>query len=354
MKRLCLYFFLGIFLIAPQVFASTSYQKGLVFSDSEKNVQLKTNLQLAVRHRYTFIDSASDQNTFRLRLARLAFSGFVLSEDLKFKFVPSFDSNTAGILDAFVHYRVKPYFQVKLGQLKVPFSREYQSSSIKLSVADVSIVSDIFALNRDIGVVLYGHDLSKKFEYSLFTINGNRRAATNSNKDFAYGLRVNVNALGQASYVDNDFSYSDTPSLSFGAALAFDSGSDAAAIADNRLLRTTLDAIFRKSGIMLGLEGHYVRNISQSNQNFGGLARASVFIIPKRFELNARGAAVVRQDAGALGLGSVNSYETTLGANYYFHGQQLYLLFDFSTLWNAGAVQNQDDHRLRTQVNFSF
>ena len=82
--------------------------------------------------------------------------------------------------------------------------------------------------------------------------------------------------------------------------------------------------------------------------NLGFLAQLGYFFVPETFEVALRGAGTIFDEA------IPNEYEYAAAFNYYVAGHGLKVQTDYSYLVNNGGLLNQDDHRVRTQVQFIF
>lgn len=326
------------------------YKDGFFIETDDGNYSLKFRGRMQARYQYFGVDGAPDNNSFSLRRARLLFSGNLINKNLTYMFKPAFDNSAASILDLFANYRILSGLQIKVGQFKVPYSREFLALAWNLSFTDYSNQVNNFGLNRDIGVNLHGTFFDKLLCYDVFVFNGSGRAAVNSNKDMMTGARLDFNLAGTPGYRINDFEYSESPQFGVGAAGAYDFGSDNAAVFGNKLARGTIDTIFLYRGFSIEAEAHYLRNTTSDAYNYGFEGQVGYFIVPKRFELAGRGANTVRKKGGALGGGNVNTYEATGALGYYFLGRDFKLATDYTFLGNNGGVAGQKAHQFRLQL----
>src|SRR5690606_18113427 len=117
-------------------------------------------------------------------------------------------------------------FNVWLGQMKVPFSRQRVNSSSALNMPDRSLVSSEFNLTRDLGVMFTSQDLGGlggRLAYYAGVFMGEGRNAFNlSDFGLLYVGRLEVRPFGKFDdYSEGDLARSPTPGLSIAGAYAF-------------------------------------------------------------------------------------------------------------------------------------
>ncbi|WP_291530066.1 porin [Bacteroides sp. UBA939] len=148
-----------------------------------------------------------DRSTFDIRRARLDVKGDI-SKMFDYRVQVEFASGPR-LLDAQIRAKIKPYFNVQIGQFKVPFSLENPYSPTGLECIDnamaitklvgYSDVSGISANGRDIGVMIYGEVFKKEgysiIDYSIGVFNGAGINTTDNNKSKDVIARVNVNPI---------------------------------------------------------------------------------------------------------------------------------------------------------------
>ncbi len=188
-------------------------------------------------------DRYTDLNGFAVRRGRLTFSGNIMA-DLGFKL--SGDFSTANdyknkdtkfsLKDAYVSYNRCSYGQLKAGQFKVPFGREWTTSSSLILTPNRALVVNALSPNRDIGIELSGKPFNQMLYYALGIFNGagnNRgnnndqtmfvgRLAGSSPKDFALGGEPFLFSLGGSllhNQVEEGYKYSFLFSCSVGSIL---------------------------------------------------------------------------------------------------------------------------------------
>lgn len=117
------------------------------------------------------------------------------------------DPKNGKILEFFTDYSIRPYFKVKFGQFKNPFSFENQLSSSAINLinggsqamryyaaTDGSDIMNYSTGGRDIGIMIHGDLLYGVFTYGLAVMNGQGYSVSDSNnhKDFIGSLAMNL------------------------------------------------------------------------------------------------------------------------------------------------------------------
>ncbi len=369
------------------------YKDGLYIQSEDGKNLLKTNLFLQFQHQFLAVEGQGKSNSFQIRRGRLLFSGNALTEDLTymfhFEFVGGRTNNPAegvaftgpNLLDGYINYahsKLAPAFEIKAGQFKVPYNLEELVGDQKNEFIDRPITNDVFSFNRDLGLAFHGRPWGKVFDYTVYVMNeGTNRNASNKNNEMLVGGRFIFNALGDAGYSTADPDDTEDPQLMLGLAANFNRVG-APAAADQSVISTTGDALFRWRGFSALAAGYYLRNHTASTNTFGFVGQTGYFIVPHHLEVMARFCGVIPTTAGVT-----NGFEAGGGLAYYFMGHKLKITTDYGILINSplvmavqraappiaavagpansattggapGFFQNQNDHRVRTQLQLFF
>jgi phosphate-selective porin len=123
-------------------------------------------------------------NTFVIRRARLGFQG---SYGKNYDFAILLDGQPVqgvNLRDAYVNIKPFPYFQVQVGQFKVPFAREEWDSDANLIFIERSLASllypDVAATFRSPGAMVQGNLKGGKIQYWIGAFNGRGLGAQNT------------------------------------------------------------------------------------------------------------------------------------------------------------------------------
>jgi phosphate-selective porin len=309
-------------------------------------------------------------NRFYLRRARLNATGTFLEEfDFRFEMdLAGSLGNTSGyrgqLTDGYINWTRYAAANVRVGQFKTPFGFEQLYGDPRLLTIERSMANDRLTLNRQIGVQLGGDLLDKRLSYAVGTFNGNgvNTNANDNNKLDAVGRVSGIPWRGElggekASWsigVDG-FSADDT-SLALTSDLGIDSTpttSDRDGIFTGKRHGVGVDSQFVSGPFELWAE--YLRTRfepanhipSAKSQAVGGYLQASLFLVPKKFQI------VVKQETFDPNddIDKNQTDTTTLGLNYYIHGHDLKLMADYLRV-KAGRLSSQDKVLARLQIAF--
>lgn len=169
---------------------------------------------------------------FMIRRARLVFSGNFLDEHLQYYVQLGLAPRDmepdllVPLRDAYVTWTGIENFQLRVGQMKVPFNRERVVSSSALQLVDRSAVNAELTLDRDVGVQIFGtdlFDLGGYLGYQIGIFGGEGRLRLNDGAGLLYVARLQIQPTGEFadSYVEADFLREDRARLSLGLGGAF-------------------------------------------------------------------------------------------------------------------------------------
>lgn len=148
-----------------------------------------------------------DKSTFDIRRARLDIKGDI-GKMFDYRAHVEFASGPR-LLDAHIRVKIEPYFNIQVGQFKVPFSLENPYSPVGLECIDNAMViaklvgyEDVCNINangRDIGIMLYGGIFQREghniMDYSIGVFNGSGINTKDNNKSKDVIARINVNPI---------------------------------------------------------------------------------------------------------------------------------------------------------------
>jgi len=169
---------------------------------------------------------------FLARRLRLVLRGTFITSSLEyyvqFGFAPRDmeSDNLIPLRDAQIAYTGLRDLSIRVGVMKVPFSRERVISSSSLQLVDRSIVNAELTLDRDNGIQLYSNDLfglGGYLGYQLGVFTGDGRLRANGDAGLLYVGRVQVQPFGrfEDAYSEVDFTREERPRLSIGIGAAY-------------------------------------------------------------------------------------------------------------------------------------
>jgi len=380
----------GVSFTLPAHALEGGYKDGLYIQSDDGDYLLKTKLFLQLQHQFLAVEGQGKSNSFQVRRARIYFAGNAFNPrftyQFEFEFASGLTNNVSeavatmspNLRDAWINYDFDNGIEIKAGQFKVPFNLGELIPDSKQQFIDRSQTDDALSYSRDVGLDIHGRVIDKKLEYHAYVFNeGLNSNKFNKNNEFLFGARVGYNFLGDHGYTASDVDDSQEAQLMAGVAATYNR-TGAPAAADQSLIATTGDIAYRYRGFSAIGAGYYLRNHTAKTNTLAFEGQVGYFIIPKHFEVAARYVGVIPTAAGVT-----NGYEAGGGFNYYFYGHRLKLLIDYAMLINSplvlgvsnatppiapvtgpapiivtggapGFVQNQNDHRVRTQLQVVF
>jgi len=419
------------------------YDKGFYIKTQDENFLLRTNLALQFRYTFLDFDKQvnannEDWSNFFVRRARVYFSGNAPNKDWTYYFHIQLEpSSSVNLHDAYVTWKKYPYAQVQFGRAKLPYGLHFWQAATLLNGIERSIFSGEtdsdgsndsrkwpggnanfqvaledsvtkfpvggLHLFRSQGVQLQGDvnlfDQDGFLQYWAGVYNGrNTKGFPNLDSNPLWVGRISINPFGKYNLLQQgDIDYSKTPKVCFLVSGFYNtdrlsqirsSTTGAAVSVPSYNVKGSgydLAALLRYRGFSFDAEYGYDRleqDMVAGNtwDRFGYRFDAGYFIIPKKFEVVARHAYVVRLKdndvarslASGLGLVSINRgtnnaiednlQEYTVGLNYYFYGHNLKFFVDYSYLvrefdavpGTTIPVDDQHDNRYRAMMQFYF
>ena len=367
------------------------YKNGVYVKTTDDRFLLRLNAN--VQGSFQYRDATDiDETTFRVRRARLYFTGHAFYPWLKFYNQLTLEGNVSNILlrDFFLQATYFKAAQPRLGQSKVPFDREFLVSAFNLQLVERSIVSDEFLLDRDIGLQLLGSVADGLLTYAVGVFNGSGANRANVDRSMMGVARVVLAPLGPfptnlestSWYAQSALDRPSTPRLAIGLAaaglpdlepgerstLAGRLGSASVVPVKSDVVQVTGDLAFQWHGFSLEAAGHWRRinplaplsgkSLPQTDAQ-GYFVQAGYFLsdllpaVPKGLELAARYAWVNPDNPVNLGRNSQEA--VTAGVNYFLSGHRLKAQVDYEYRdIEAQTKPTVIDHRVRAQITFQF
>jgi phosphate-selective porin OprO and OprP len=369
------------------------YQLGKGFTFTSKNEKFQLTLGGRLQFRYTFNDydelqKKLDTSQFDAKRIRLIAQGYAYSKDLTYKleFDPrAYASDTKkGLIETYLNYRLIDEAQLKVGQTKIPFTRQELTSDGALQFVDRSIVVDAFKPSYDIGAMLHGKIANGLAYYYTGVFGGAGQTSTRSTNDNLFVARAVVNPLGDMTNYEADLDGSAKPLLSIGANYFMNTlNKSAGTTLDNTMSNyatssgwlgkglakisptgTKIDKIdvesygadlaFKWMG--LSLQGEYLLGEAEAQSNNkllraqGFYAQAGYMIIPKKLE------AAFRYSYFDPNRDAANDHiiETIGAVSYYFDKNNLKIQGDVGNIHTQTSTKPTDDMQYRVQVQLIF
>jgi phosphate-selective porin OprO and OprP len=354
----------------PFTLASAGYKNGFFIKSADDKFKLTIQGRLQARYSYEVLQG-DDENAFSLPRARLTLKGHAFHKNLKYKFHSDYGKGAVNMKDYYIDYGIVPkVLRLRVGQSKLPFSRQYINSSSRLSLVDRPITHDAFVPGRDIGFSFSNnYEKSPIFEWAFGLYNGTGdkgqlegTVTTSSGAgeivsgkfnnvpdvlNPAVVLRVGYNYGGIKGYSEADF---EGGGLRFGlgasAVFNFDLDDD-----KDSSLRAQADYIVKLHGF--ATSGAYYTKTNQtgagwgdqSSQAWGAYVQAG-YLFDKKYHPEVRYALVDTQTA--------QQTEMALGFCSYYRKHSVKWQSDVAQLSTTEGTETTADYQIRTQLQVSF
>ncbi len=393
------------------------YDRGFVIaSQREVDLQagsfpflLRFNGWGQIRHSISdFEPPNEDINAFKLKRARVVFSGHAFTPD--FTYFVQFDGRSSSgdnlrLLDYYVSYDVghaqlgckKGTFGIRTGKYKMPLTMSRWMSGREFEFTDRAVASIYFDANRSLAWGLYGKSERLGFpvhwETAIFNglVTGGAETGSSGTLDdnFAYSARIYGYPIGQwGKGTLADFDGHDRLAMRCGCGFAgttinrvgqtefnslrvVDSGNTLssllpASVDSYGVAIWSVDASFKFRGWSTTLE-YYFRNVNDFQgaslpelHDNGFWFQLAYFLVPEKFQLMTRWSRVVG-DSGTLGETTQSSDEVGAAFAWYFRGNHAKFVSDVTRLTgapiNSSALDITPGDRgwlFRSQLQFSF
>lgn len=298
--------------------------------------------------RYQALDEKKKNDGFDVRRARM---------DLKGNFTSFFSyrlqADFAGspkLMDAYAEIKVSDYFQITVGQFRIPFSMENLASMNKFELIDFSQAVEALTARgkdvignqngRDIGVQIGGALLkngnSTLVEYRLGIFNGsgiNLADTANEAKDIAGRLIVNpVKGLSVGASYYNGWDKAIKPTAEF---------------KGKSQTRNRFGLEISYTATRLTLKGEYIHGKDGKTDRAGWYAWAGYYIIPQKLQI------VAKYDTFDPNTSSTKNITTNYvgGLNYNFNTWSRIQAF-YTVREEQGAAINNNYLSVQYQIGF--
>lgn len=344
------------------------YNKGTRIDFPDSGFTMGVNTFLQTRYTFTDNDDASDEgntSSFDVKRARIIVSGTALNEEFSYKVEGDFVSqendgrSSAGLKDGYIMWHACDWADVKMGQFKINYGRQFVNSDAKLQFADRSATSDYFTLSRQNGLAGTARFADDTLWVTGGIYNGESDGERGENTEgvdtrHTGAVSVRWNPMGSMdAYEEGDVDWTEDMALSFGAAYArvsantADFGGGFGETVNANLI--SVDANMKYMGWSLHAE--LFNNASEGDDSnierepTGFYIQGGYFIDPKTIELAARYGYTDCDDGQAAGecAGLDNANEVTAGINYYWWKHQLKAQLNYSFVNEDIAGPGGDD-----------
>ncbi|HFA51411.1 MAG TPA: hypothetical protein ENJ95_20555 [Bacteroidetes bacterium] len=393
----------GIYLSAQaqQPTVSLKFGKGLniLAADSSMSMKMQFRMQSLFSASRDLEDGNDWASSYKIRRARLKFSGWAFSPKLGYKVemaLSNDDLKTKNdldqtsqapkvILDAVLKWKFHQNFSLWLGQTKLPGNRERVVSSQKQQLVDRSLVNSIFNIDRDMGIQIHGKFKSGDMvikPIAAWAMGEGRNITIGNVGGYSYTGRLELLPFGEfkskGDYFWADLKREPSPKLALGASINFNKGASRQKqsgkfLTDNEgnfltndISTFFVDGVFKYQGfsvigeyahkkfmdIVIGKDGDLpavaIDAKGNSYQTGKGITFQAGYLLKSNWEFAARYTSVtpdhVRDFTGRK--------EYTFGISKYIVGHSLKVQSDVSLTDKDGTDTNNLRYRLQFEFGF--
>jgi phosphate-selective porin OprO and OprP len=359
--------------------------KGFEFGDKDGRWSANVDLRVQLRFTATDVDDTSaagdsgHDDEAEVSRTRLKIGGHVLQPWITYYYEHELTAPTR-LLDLRVTFELKDWLELRVGQWKVPFSRERIDSSGAQQFVDRSLANEFFTLDRQRGVAAMGRVLAgtpADFSYSVGVFAPLGRGGKGSYEDPLLLARGQWNVLGRVlDFSQSDIDYRAQPAMSVALAgaryrgpyTAFSSsgggqlnGFDPGTRDQYDVEQWLFETAWQQAGASWQQEWHHKRVrdtvAGETTTLTGGYVQAGLFphavwaSVPRPLEFALRHAWVDPDDARS----DDGQTETTVAVNWFFRGHRNKLTADYGWLTDdLSQPGERQERRLRLQWDVSL
>ena len=363
---------------------------GLTINSKDGLFSVATRVRVQVRGEVANESGSPAEMGIVLRRARLQFKGHSFGKHNKFKAefafspfdvrVKNIDGNNTvretPLLTWFMEFDQNKNATVRVGQYKIPFSRQRVISSGNQQMVDRSLANGEFNLDRDIGFDVRSKDLFDlgHFRYYAGVYNGEGRSAFSfGSSDLMYLARVEYLPFGIfKDYTEGDFERLSRPGVSIGLGYAYAPNALGTKVNRNGapddggttdMHSANADVTFKYKGFAASGEFHIrdgkrnpANGASETDPDFdearngiGWFAQAGYLLPRKLIEVTGRVGQVIPADSSSLSTRN----EGGLALSYYPGQHPFKFQADVFQLWGDDDL-GDGETRARLQMQYSF
>jgi len=173
------------------------YNKGLVFSTTDGNFKMRFRARGQFQASVTEQDGENTATNFSVARLRLKWDGHAFRPWFLYT-IQLGARNNVDLRDLYFTIAYNKAIMPRVGQNKVPFSRDALNSSGALQFVTRSIIDGEFAYGRDRGISLYGAlGKNSNFSYGAGVYNGDGRNGNSTDSNLLYAGRIQFGVGGE-------------------------------------------------------------------------------------------------------------------------------------------------------------
>ena len=173
------------------------YKKGLIFSSNDGNYKMRFIVRGQFQASVTEEDGENTATNFSVARLRLKWDGHAFRPWFLYTLQLG-ARNNVDLRDLYFTVAYNKAIMPRVGQNKVPFSRDALNSSGALQFVTRSIIDFEFAYGRDRGISLYGAlGKNSNFSYGAGVYNGDGRNGISTDSNLLYAGRMQFGVGGE-------------------------------------------------------------------------------------------------------------------------------------------------------------
>ncbi|MFT7622271.1 MAG: hypothetical protein ACI9WU_001439 [Myxococcota bacterium] len=199
---------IGIVFLAAATTLSAASPAEAKLELATKDGKYKARLGGRFQTRLTLVqpgaDGALSELGFSIPRARLKLGGTAFTEGLSYNFQVGFGKGKASLKDYFVTYFVSDSFGIRVGQSKMPFSRQQLTSTTRQAMVDRPMTEKAFGTGRDIGLYLLSNVKKSNLEWAVGFFNGTGENTVTTQLRPTIVGRIGYHSDGMKGYSEGD------------------------------------------------------------------------------------------------------------------------------------------------------
>lgn len=345
-----------------------------------EDFRLDWGMRLQTRFSYDFFSTnaatgGENRPDFDVARARITFEGRAFRDWMRFElslevagqaadtpvaFGPfDFGSSSENLLveasDVYLQFAFDRAFHVYLGQFKVPYSRQYLTSSGQLQFVDRSILRSEFVPGRSAGILASGSIGDRDgflAEYAAGIFNGERHNSRNDDKGLLYAGRLGIHPAGELPYSESVLRGLEGLRFALGLNGWYHQDDNHSSERDDWSVGADFGAVWGPVSLLAEIHYHERGRARTDRRAVGWLVQGGVMLVPGTFEIALRGAELSWDGSGS----DAARREYLLGLNWYMEGHDLKVQLDFGRVEAHfhNHDRNRDGWRLRLQIQANF
>ncbi len=340
--------------------------------DDDASLNIRARIQVRATATHNPAETSDDTSEVLIRRARLVFQGnargptFTYYLQLSFSNLDNEADLRVPLRDAYVTWSGARDANVRVGQMKVPFSRQRVVSSSALQMVDRSIVVSELNLDRDVGVQIFSRDLFGigRLGYAVGLFGGEGRNRLGRSAGLLYTARVEAWPLGAFDdLAEGDVRRGARLRMAFGASLGHNQNTNRPRstvgtpypTGDVDYTHAGVDVTVKWRGWSLASEAMY-RAADESaglgpasRSGWGAFVQAG-YMVSSRTELSARYSRL--NPRAGTDPAFVDAHESGAGLSHYLHGHDLKIQGDVFRVTDQAQRRSNRQARLQLQLFF--